>query len=199
VEDWFQILIFLVIFIVLPLLQGLGKKKEQPPPDSAEYEEGVLLEEEPPGGWSEGWGTWPGEEERPEPQPRVEPAPAERVRRETIPVEVVRETRIPDWKEGLDAHAEVRRPDTRVELRRTDTRVEVRRAERAAPVPMRLDIDRAAEHRRFHSRLEPVEVSRPARRSALSAALHGSQLRQAVVLAEVLGPPRALQPREPRE
>jgi hypothetical protein len=191
VEDWFQILVFLFIFIVLPLLQGLGRKKAPPPQDPAEYEEAVLREEAE-GSWSEGWGSWPAEEEvaveEPEPEPlplplprRVEvPAPWEPVHREERPHDVAARPM----------------PHPAPVPMSVDPRAEVRRVERTAPAAMALHVDRAAEHRRFHERTEVAAAPVRAGRSALLEALHGSDLRKAVILAEVLGPPRSLQPLE---
>jgi hypothetical protein len=64
-----------------------------------------------------------------------------------------------------------------------------------AELSMEGEVDRQAEHSRFHARIDrPAErVQRPASaRDTLGGLRGGDALRRAVLAAEVLGPPRAL-------
>ena len=187
--DWLTI-IFLLLFLVLPLIEQLRARRNTPrlpdegdarPTDEQELERrseaverhGVRqplpeAAEEDEVGWSAGWGKWPefsfetpAEGEATEPSPTEVPTPA------PLPTEAV----------SLESTA----PPLVVSLEPTR-------------------IDRAAEHARFRARTAapaPVAPALPPR--ALGAVLAGmlrerEGLRRAVVLAEVLGPPRSLQP-----
>jgi len=172
--------ILLLVFVGAPLLGRLLQGKGQPPPDSSlpfpeeEEREGIPFEiPAPQGGWSSEWETWP------------EPAEKE-------PVVVLRKQEAEDIH---TAEAVSLEPVTRVEPLR-----------RPLPAPaVSLDVvevDRRVEHERFHRKLAPRAPRpppdlRPSRsQSPLRDQLRSrSEVRRAVILAEVLGPPRSL--REP--
>jgi hypothetical protein len=192
--DWYTLLL-IFLFIVLPLIQQFLDKRrgqgELPPeeeelpaparrqPPRAERRElppetprARQREEEP--SWSEDWGRWPS----------------------PVPVEDREQER--DWE-------------------RTAPQVE-RIEDRSPPEPLlpvpepvpfparfelpqvisleRLEVDREAEHRRLHARFAatdapPPSVHRGHRRAAGLLQTRG-ELRRAILLAEVLGPPRSL-------
>lgn len=181
-------LLILLAFILFPLLQQILEKlggsrgEQQLPPeydpeaDQRTMEAGTTAPPEPSiessdGGWSAGWGEWPAEE---------------------LP-------------EALQIEGPVDEPDAETFLR---TRESWENRERPLPEVVRvhapvvslesLEVDREAEHRRLHARLRPPTpppVQR--RRSPLERALRTrAGVRQGVILAEVLGPPRSLSPLE---
>ncbi|MDQ3557445.1 MAG: hypothetical protein M3409_11820 [Gemmatimonadota bacterium] len=174
-----EALLFLV-FLLLPLLQGLLERKKGPPrlpPPDADHENELPGEGS---GWAEGWGAWPAEElpeedaGNEEEAPRrerdrvpilVQPAPTPRPEPAPVPIVVSMEPLAP-------------RP------------VPVRPTRDAVP-------DRAAEHARFHARVEaPAVVRRVTHRTGALQLRNLGEVRRAVLLAEVLGPPRALRPLE---
>lgn len=184
--DWFSVLL-LIIFVVLPLVQQFLQKREPPqlpPPEQRDWEWGQPPTSEPGeqgasrrritkvedvNSWSEEWGAWPGEA-------------AEQVDDEELFVD------LPGAEEPAP---------------------EVLPAQHPAPpqvVSMEpLNVDRAAEHQRFHDRYVARPSSAPPPRptnvhSPIAAMLRERDgVRRAVILSEVLGPPRALQSLEPRE
>lgn len=176
--DWIEYLL-LFVFFVLPLLQGLlgGKKKTPtsgPLPDEAERQEEVaeararedrLPAPEGAESWSAGWGSWP------------EPAELERVA----------EIEVMDEEEALELTAlqERLRPEDASEAVRVTTPVVSLES---------LEVDRAGEHKRFHHRVDAaLPVPGGAAGPRVATLLRGrEQLRRAVLLAEVLGPPRGL-------
>ena len=174
-------LLVLLAFILFPLLQallekmGVGQRPEPPSPaGEAEDEAGEVAVERAPvrasadvpeeANWSSGWGSWPGEQ--------LEELAAE---------EVVTE----EEADELIAYQERLSQREATEAARTTVPV----------VSMEpLEVDRAAEHRRFHER---VVTKRPPRAPAPSERLHSllsdqSEIRRAVLLSEILGPPRSL-------
>ena len=174
-------LLVLLAFILFPLLQallekmGVGKPTAPPsPPDEGENETGAVAVERAPArtpvgrseesSWSSGWGAWPGE--------TLEELAAE---------EVVTE----DEADELIAYQE---------------RLSQRQASEAArmTVPVvsmePLEVDRVAEHRRFHQRVAtkpPIAAPAPSRRLRRMLA-DQAEARRAVLLSEIIGPPRAL-------
>ena len=103
----------------------------------------------------------------------------------------------PWWDE---AHAEPEGPDVDAAVYAPES-VALSVAPRPLPaVPAALDVevDRDAEHARFHTRIDPPRRSPPARglprrtSSPLADLRDPAALRRAVVAAEILGPPRAL-------
>lgn len=206
--DWFTL--FLVfIFFVLPLIQQIAEARKRsqlpPPPELEEGEEHpeARLERAPPlkraptppreggGAWSEGWGEWPGMVIVPDAEVEADEADEE---------EAVPEGRPGSHEESWTHRREVPAgvPAPRAEPVRGE-RVERVLVQRPAPVEP-VEIDRRAEHRRFHERLRTVEeVRRPTNAAArrLVSALHDrEELQRAILLAEVLGPPRSLRPLE---
>ncbi len=179
--DLLEVILFLV-FVGAPLLGRLLQGKTQPPPDSLppfpeerEEREGIPFEiPAPQGGWSAEWEQWPESDEE-------EKAEA--------PVAVLRDAEDEDIH---TAEAVSLEPVTRVEAVR-----------RPLPTPVAsldlAEVDRGAEHERFHRKIVPrvPRTPRPALRSdGLRDQLRSrSEVRRAVILAEVLGPPRSL--REP--
>ena len=124
--------------------------------------------EEEEAGWSAGWGKWP--------EFSFE-TPAEGEATEPLPTEVPAPAPSPIEAVSLESTA----PPLVVSLEPTR-------------------IDRAAEHARFRARTAapvPVVSGPPPRTSGFGLAgmlRERGGLRRAVVLAEVLGPPRSLQP-----
>jgi hypothetical protein len=161
--DLFELLVLLV-FIVLPLLQGLLRRgkdgNDESPLDlerpadrqhgelEAPAEAGQAAEADaaaPAGGWSTEWGEWPGEHVAPEADPVPE---AVRVSAPVVSLEPVH-------------------------------------------------INRAAEHRRLHATQSPPVRPTPVRRPRIARLLQGSDdLRSAIILGEILGPPRSLRDRD---
>lgn len=97
-----------------------------------------------------------------------------------------------------DFEAAVYEPDS-VEIAPYEPPVEARvttRPLRPEAVSMELEVDRAAEHSRFHARIERAPEAersrRPAAHETLGDLRGADALRRAVLAAEVLGPPRAL-------
>lgn len=175
-------LLILAAFFLFPLLGRLfgGKPQEPLPPPEEEWEPEGEEAPRPPAerprvfkvedgsGWSAEWGDWPGEEKAEEEQDD-----------EAQPVEVI----FPVEAISLEPVAPQPVPV---------------RPERPVPaaVPRTMEaltVDRKAEHARFHQRVQ-VTPAPPARRAGGIPALlrDPRHLRQAVILAEVLGPPRAL-------
>lgn len=188
-------ILVLLAFIFFPLLQALleraGKRggEEPLPPAGQEPEieapaQVVVAERahtEPartssPEHWSAGWGSWPGEEHAEEEIRTIEQLSAE---------EVVTEDEADELIAYQERYAARQIPEA--------TRVTV-------PVVSmeQLQVDRGAEHRRFHDRIavaprpSPRVEQRPLRRILRRPAA----VQQAILLAEVLGPPRALRPPE---
>lgn len=193
-------LLLLLAFVFFPLIQALLEKLRKgrgdaqlpPPPQEevgapqarverrstqvtvpappAEVPDGHGQEE-----WSSGWGIWPGEEGS------------------------VTEAR--EAMEDLSAE-EVVTEDQADELIAYQERLAARQMPEAARVTVPvvsmepLRVDRKAEHRRLHERLSPVATHQPRlppHAAGLGAALRTSdELRRAVLLSEILGPPRAL-------
>lgn len=174
--EWVEVVLFL-LFIVLPLLQGLlgrDKKGGDPKPSHPEEPEFTELASEPPtelSAWDElfGAGATPAAASEPE---EIEPEQAP-VGLDTAPVEIVSLEPVEELREVPVAEAVF--------------------AADASPPLDQVRIDRRAEHIRFHTRVDAPSAPEPTRRS-LGRDLHDpDQLRRAVILAEVLGPPRSLQ------
>lgn len=186
-------ILVLLAFILFPVLQALleraGKGREQdtlPPPEPDVEEEAparvVVVERPQPQTargsstehWSAGWGSWPGEEEGEEEIRAIEALSAE---------EVITEDQADELIAFQERYAAQQIPEA--------TRVTV-------PVVSmeQLRVDRGAEHRRFHDRV--AETPRPAPRVApepLRRVLRRpAAVEQAILLAEVLGPPRSMRP-----
>lgn len=204
--DWISVLFF-VFFIVLPLLQQLTQKRKPPldaPEDEAEWElpehtsRGEVRRDRDAAEWEDEWSN--GEEgevtreqnawealdledlfrETP-PEPRPEPGPAPAPRPEPLPTP---------------------RSEPRVQLpeRPLPAPVPPPRAEPVVVSLEALEIDRAAEHRRFHDayvRSTPPARVEP-RRPVAVGFRSPRELRRALVLSEVLGPPRSLRDIEDR-
>ncbi|CAN5713822.1 hypothetical protein BH23GEM8_BH23GEM8_13800 [soil metagenome] len=195
--DWFTLLL-IFFFFVLPLIQQIvqSRKQAENPPGlpgeeevDLEHEFPVELEgqrrrpgpaesieaEEHGDGWSSGWGAWPGETVETEAEEHAigtetEPSLLEQVR-------VLREQA---------TRAERSNPEIRPE------RVVFERPVPAEPVY----VEHRAEGPRVQSRTRVLSTPvLGVRRGAtdIGRAVHDRQeLRRAVILAEVLGPPRSL-------
>jgi hypothetical protein len=205
--DWFTLLL-IFIFFVLPLIQQIAEARKrggQPPVDAPEEEWDWEAEQREAqrsgtaeaqreqvsgnGGWSEGWGSWPGD---PPPEPVAEERPVDRAERVTVP------RREPDTvSERPSGEHERALPEPTVPIRVERPVPEIRPErvlfERAVPVePVHV------ERRETRRPRERRALSRPAEGavrsvSAMAAVLHDrNQLRRALVLSEILGPPRSL-------
>jgi hypothetical protein len=159
-------------------------------------------------GWSSGWGSWPTEEEQvsasggkeeTSSEPRFTPVPAQRTQRDSV---VVPELSTPPIRAERDAP--VTRPERPVPVVRSERPVPTIRPERVLverEVPIEpLVVERRAEPQRGRARVREMSVPvYGARRgaTALGMAVHNpGELRRAILLAEVLGPPRSLRPLE---
>lgn len=202
--DFFELLIIL-LFIVLPLLQQmLGKREEPgttdglPEDDDAERlpgmdREGATRPSTPAGpaartggtgdgtvasgGWAADWGEWPDEE-------------TEREEAEGMSIEALER---PEVVEVPPTDAAVRdtsgRPATPYSY---DDPARARAASRVVSLE-KLHVDRAAEHARFHTRPERPTAGVGRRPPRIAALLEDpDELRRAILLAEVVGPPAAL-------
>jgi hypothetical protein len=181
-------LLLVVVFFVLPLLQQMAEKRRKrgprlPPlelPDEASRREAPRVRlERGEGGWSVDWGAWPTE---------AQDAPAER---EESPYE----DPYGAGYEMLPARIEAQpREVTVAEPAASPAPILRDRASRAVSLES-LEVDRATEHARLHRRIsEPVTPRRPAPTSLGRRLLVPSEARRALLLAEVLGPPRSLRP-----
>jgi hypothetical protein len=156
--------------------------------------------------WSEGWTPWPGTEpggaEGEAPQERREPVTM-RAPQQEPPVRESRPRRDPAREAPARSRPEpaTHAPPPRVEPVRAE-RVERVREERTVelrPVPVDVvDVDRRAEQRRLRERTRVVATvirrgQGAAERLAVSVR-NPSELRRAILLSEVLGPPRSLRP-----
>ena len=178
--DLVEILVLLA-FVFFPLIQALlekaakrGRPPELPPPNRAEQQPlppVIVAERRQPGpaaeeSWSADWGTWPTE--------GMEELSSEEVLTEEQADELI----------GLQERLAAREVPEAVRVTVPVVSMEQRQ------------IDRSAEHRRFHEPA-PAPAARPVTRArpiAIGGALSKpSDLRRAIMLAEVLGPPRALE------
>lgn len=183
-------LLILLAFIVFPLIQGLLEKmmgrgrRELPPEWESEQEtpEGgpILIERAEPSApdgdndgevsWSAGWGEWPGTTTAEAEE--LEELTAESVVTEEVAEEILyRQIRVPD--EDMSEAARVTVPVVSLEpARRSRTREAPSARMELAP---------------------PSGSARSRRRNQFARILHNeTELRRSVMLAEVLGPPRAL-------
>lgn len=210
--DWFSLLL-LVVFFIVPLIQQIAearKQGDQPslPPDEGEIDEAYLEAEEAAlrrrkqgspasdvdaGGWSADWGGWPGETPEPSDPVRAEPANPEPISQKPSTTLADITYQPPRPRDPRDV---LQRPE-RVVVDRLGRAIK----ERSVAVEI-TEIDRVAEHNRFHARIQQAAVERPRTRSrsdSLGRALRDrGELRRAVLLTEVLGPPRALRPLDHR-
>lgn len=183
-------LLVLLALVFFPLLQallekmGVGRREETlPEPQESAADPPVATMERPrpaakgrlpettaeEGAWSAGWGEWPVE--------TLEDLSEEEVVTEEEADELIAYQEQLAERGGSEA-ARVTVPVVSMEP---------------------LVVDRSAEHRRFHERVMPPPPPRPRQPGqALDGVLrHPAALRQAIILSEVLGPPRALKPVEP--
>lgn len=181
-------LLLLLVFIGFPLLQlllnklGLGRGDEPPGEDEAEQppapiatkertsapKERTIAVETGQQGWSSGWGSWPAE--------TLEDLAAEEVVSEVEADELI------SLQERLASHG---LPEA--------TRVSV-------PVVSleSLHVDRASEQARMRARpmsraIGPHRVAAPVIAGSLKSS---ADLRRAVILTEILGPPRSLREKD---
>lgn len=167
-------LLFL-LFILLPLLSQLFTRRKGEP------------ELPPPPREDEGWS-----EPAPEPRASTATVPADR------PFILEPEGGWGDWAVDVpegDQSEEGLLPE---ELGAEEEAVRVSEAERVEVQVVSMEplhVDRPAEHARLHRAMAQVAARRPARprAPALSAALAGrEELRRAILVSEVLGPPKSL-------
>jgi hypothetical protein len=219
--DWFTILL-IFIFFVLPLIQQVveaRKGKRMPPPDQGaeEWDPELLEEWQDPApartassrdtgtsaqkevDWSEGWGAWPAPEveeqsrevpvpERPREPVRVPPPPPPE------PVEA-RPRRVEEAASPKPVQEERPRRETPSRVPQVWERRESVASERGRE--RRASRDRAREAQRVERgskrrvRQEAVSLAG----ATLSSRLADSQeVRRAIILSEVLGPPVSLRP-----
>ncbi|CAN5787525.1 hypothetical protein BH23GEM6_BH23GEM6_01070 [soil metagenome] len=210
--DWFTILL-VFIFVVLPLIQqiaearkrsrgetGLPRDEEvehEVDPVAAEYEamtsrerSGDQLPAESEAEWSSGWGSWPGEASEEE----VEPEVVEAVSRPSPEPVIVRFEPQPRAERPAP---EQRRERVLYERKMPDQQGERVLYERPVPVEA-VVVDHRSRARPAVPRLRELSVPvLGARRgsTALGLAVHDRrELRRAILLSEVLGPPRSLKP-----
>lgn len=177
--DWLSLLLIalVVISVIRKVYQGMqtmpaprgGGARPLPGGDPE-----PLPLEAAPSSWSSGWGDWPG----------ALPELVDEAEAEEASWEAVTET---------TAGVPILVPELPVE-------VPVRLEAETVALPVislePLEVDREAEHHRLHQRLRaapPAPPLRP-RRASAPRLRSRAELRRAVVLAEMLGPPRALQP-----
>jgi hypothetical protein len=204
--DWFTLLL-IFFFFVLPLIQQIVQARKQAEnPPGLPGEEEVDLEHEFPSelegerrrpaatqsaepeergdGWSAGWGAWPGEADETEVEEQPFGVPAERPLPEQV--RVLRDS-APRPERSI--------PEIRAERPIPELRSERTLPERPAPLAPAY-LEHRAEAPRIQNRTR--ELSMPVlgvRRGAtgIGRAVHDRQeLRRAIILAEVLGPPRSL-------
>lgn len=166
-------ILFLLVLFALPVLEQLfshWRGARRPPPPPAEPETGAAppaekprLRVEPVGGWGD-WTVALPESEAGAPEEIVD-----------------------------EEEAAARAP--RAERARVPEEPEAERVAVQVVSLEPLQVDRPAEHVRFHRTLEAPALRRPARRAPrLAAALADrDDVRRAVLLAEVIGPPKGLQ------
>jgi len=214
--DWFTILL-IFIFFILPLIQQvLEANRKRTPQIEAEEETGDeewaiaedVREDAParvaggekrtaPGGWSEGWGSWEDPEERkartPAPLPVEQPQLPPRVER----------TERPPWQ-GRAERAP--RPEHVERVERPQPIVLTPPPESTAPRPVPDRMPRAVpagaglQGRSFSPRRPPpplqplavVAIRRGAPKVTVAGLREPGEIRKAIVLNEVLGPPRSL-------
>ncbi len=208
--DWVTLLLFIFFFFILPILQQVFRKKQPPPPrtrlpEEEEWEAVPQGRREAPSRVPppEQWEDWP--EEAHEEQAA---APRQRSAWEDLGLELEE-----IFREPQPERPEPREPEPvtaapapiPVPPRPLPTTPPPEWMPPASPPPPQvvsmeaLEVDREAEHVRFHDRY--VAPSRPPIRSVprapLAAQMHDpNELRRAIILQEVLGPPRALRPPE---
>jgi hypothetical protein len=193
-------LVVLVIFVLLSLLGGALKKKPHeeegaplPAPDGEDATFRPAPQRRAPPADDDpfaGWGVWPDQEQEQEEETEEvlvgwdDPVPPTR--------------REPERPAPVAAHAPVPLP-TPVTVRPPESRA-WQQGMQVAPAPvvrsLEREVDRAAEHRRFHDIIDEErrpEVQEPAR-NVLAGLRKPATLREAVLLAEVIGPPRAVRP-----
>lgn len=200
-------IIFILIVILAPLVERLFKAGKQQPPEPPpqrrmeQSEPPVQVRREGRGQDTAAtmlpddlWAILTGEQPAPARLPLPEPPEPEE---EEYSLEAASEE---DWLEEEESAAAVPAPPR--ESWRTSSEVAIRRAEFSRPAPDRepprivsleqLDIDDRRRHEEFHERLN---------RSIQTGASSGSagllatpdDLRRAIILNEVLGPPKGLQ------
>jgi hypothetical protein len=221
-DEWFGIILFLFFFVVLPMLQGIAQRRKRQQGEEAEAEEPWDPEPTArparrriePDDWLDGRveqpsgekkpvaerSAWedlglddlfrePAEAPRPAPRPQAQPRPEQ-------PRPASRPTPAPQ-PVPMPAPAPAPRAERPQPARRAERPQPVARKTPPPPVPRstareRRDADRAAEHALFRLRGEPAKVRREKAHEILPDFHDQEQLRRSIVIAEVLGPPRAL-------
>ena len=173
---WVEVVLF-VLFIVLPLLQGLlargGKAGPVPlpsPPSAERSTEQAQVEQRDDApelsAWDELFGSGT-------PAAADDETELEAVGLDTEPVEIVSLEPVEQLREVPESERFV--------------------AANVSPPLEQAQVDRRAEHNRFHDRYLAPEAPEPTQRPLATQLRGRDELRRAVVLTEVLGPPRSLQ------
>ncbi|HUE96906.1 MAG TPA: hypothetical protein VMN39_09610 [Longimicrobiaceae bacterium] len=220
--DWFTILLIFVFF-VLPLLQKVVERSKKADAERADESleeaelEGLELQHEAPRsrprpeverprprpeverGWSEGWASWPGLETEPEEaaEEAIGPAAADRPRDEprVISYEPVRLPEARRESPGAPVESPTRyRPVRATPLPTPVARsAPIERQTRAIRVPSPARLPGPVRLARSAGETRSTQPTAAARRLGLSSS---AELRRAIVVCEVLGPPVALRQSE---
>lgn len=209
-DDWLTYVLFF-IFFVLPMLEGVLKKRRSQdvelPPDEEFPESQTPVRWEPslPGGtatsdsggssWSDGWGSWPGDEREEDDEDEPERVPAWTAPRQPdrntteprsadlprVPMEVSAQASEPVVLPEPGRHREPQRlPEIAARLNQI-ARVE------SSPTPVLVPTASAVSR--------PASVTKQ-RRSRVSSLLGDrASVRRAIIASEVLGPPLAMRER----
>lgn len=193
-------ILLLLAFLFFPLLQALleklGKERGELPPPPEVPEEEITLQRAPTApaparaeaptttqeqGWSTGWGSWPTEE-----------AEVDELEESIYALEALTAEEVVSEGQADELLAYQERLAAREIPEATRVSVPVVSMES-------LQVDRRAEHRRLHDRFAPAAAlsvtAPPSPAAPLRRTLRRPEaLREAILLNEVLGPPRALQP-----
>jgi hypothetical protein len=190
--------------------QAGRRRRIEPEEWEADWDERPVEEESAPARERSAWEDLGLDDLFREPRPEPRPAPQPEPRWEPFP------TPVPDPR--TERQVPVPRTERQVPVPRAERPAPEPRSERPAPVPFphhpapvrtaprvvsleRLEIDRDAEHERFRRRVAtPVaQPRRPTRESLLPDLREPREIRRAIIVAEVLGIPRAMQEHEVRQ
>lgn len=196
-DDWLTILLAFVFF-VLPLLEGIFKKSKQnrtpgTPPDyeSADFEDGQAGQDyfpadvdAPPSGeaWSEGWGSWPGEDAPAKQDETVRVWKAERISQPAEGEPHPRSTVTP----GREVPRPIGEPMPSITRSTEDQRLQ-ELADRLNRIAV---VESSPAALRVAPPLAAKVTRQPAKSGRVARLLHDPRhVRDAIILSEVLGPP----------